>query len=73
MIDVIETRGPYQRLAGHWRTLEVTIRAWFTEDRRRRTLSGAELLALVTTKAGHPGHPLYVKGTATLKPWRSPW
>lgn len=35
--------------------------------------SGAELLALVTTKAGHPGHPLYVKGTAKLKPWGPPW
>ena len=35
--------------------------------------SGARLLAVTTTKAGHPGHPLYVRSSATLAPWRPPW
>jgi hypothetical protein len=30
------------------------------------------LYCLGTTKAGHPRHPLYVKGTTELEPWLSP-
>ena len=35
--------------------------------------SGAELLAVKVTNAGHPGHPLYVPNSAKLAPWRPPW
>jgi hypothetical protein len=31
--------------------------------------SGAKILCLGTTKAGHPRHPLYVKGDQPLIPW----
>lgn len=31
--------------------------------------AGAKLLCLGTTAAGHPRHPLYVRGDQTLLPW----
>ncbi|WP_421710821.1 DUF1643 domain-containing protein [Alcanivorax sp.] len=33
---------------------------------------GMELFCLGTTKAGHPRHPLYVKGDQKLVPWPTP-
>lgn len=33
--------------------------------------AGVELHALRMTKYGHPGHPLYVRGSTTPQPWRA--
>jgi hypothetical protein len=35
-------------------------------------LQSHALVALRTTKAGHPGHPLYLPGSSTPVPWSSP-
>lgn len=37
------------------------------------TTTQVELLAVKATQAGHPGHPLYVPSSATLRPWVPPW
>ena len=35
--------------------------------------AGVPLHALKATKAGHPGHPLYLKASLTPTPWIAPW
>lgn len=70
-------------LAEHTRGLfTYTVAAWgaggalngrgFDVGRQLRMPGVSSLLCLGTTSAGHPRHPLYVRGDAPLIPWEPP-
>lgn len=63
-----------------WITNGVAVAAWGAHGKADRVAEVVDLahsgcmplLALGTTKAGHPRHPLYVKSDALLAPWERP-
>ena len=63
-----------------WITNGVAVAAWGAHGKADRVAEVVDLahsgriplLALGTTKGGHPRHPLYVKGDTALSPWAEP-
>ena len=63
-----------------WITNGLAVAAWGAHGKADRVTEvvgfadafGVPILALGTTKAGHPRHPLYVKGDTALSPWAEP-
>lgn len=74
------TRHTWGALRDTWITNGVAVAAWGAHGKADRVTEvvgfadafGVPILALGTTKAGHPRHPLYVKGDTALSPWAEP-